>query len=383
MALIKKMKIKKEEKIPDLDAITKLLGQFKGDKGDVGNDGVDGKTPTSQEVAKALENNKTFLDRLKGDKGYDGRDGNDGNDGFDGEDGKDGKDGKDGRDGRDARDGVDGKDGSPDSVEDIIKKIKNKLGVDDIKGLEEVLSRRMPSQMVGAPRIPVYSNGVLQPSPLGSLNITGGTLTANPGTQDYTITVTGGTGGGHVIKDEGVALTQRTNLNFVGAGVTVTDDVGNDASVVTIASTGGLAQITISGTIDDSNVTFTASSLPDILVINGGLYRSTGGAITWSYVAGTITLSSPVGTGGSIFGLTTVALGGSSVNFADNEVPSGVQNGVNTTFTLANTPTSGTLHLYYNGIRQKITDDFTLTGNTITTTSPPASLDTLLADYKY
>lgn len=45
--------------------------------------------------------------------------------------------------------------------------------------------------------------------------------------------------GGHVIEDEGTPLTQRTKLNFVGAGVTVTDDSGDDASVVTIAGGGG------------------------------------------------------------------------------------------------------------------------------------------------
>jgi hypothetical protein len=44
----------------------------------------------------------------------------------------------------------------------------------------------------------------------------------------------GGGGGGHVIEDEGTPLTQREALNFIGAGVTVTDDAGNDASVVTV-----------------------------------------------------------------------------------------------------------------------------------------------------
>jgi hypothetical protein len=48
----------------------------------------------------------------------------------------------------------------------------------------------------------------------------------------------GGSGGGHTIQDEGTPLTQRTKLNFVGAGVTVTDDAGNDASVVTVSSGG-------------------------------------------------------------------------------------------------------------------------------------------------
>ena len=40
--------------------------------------------------------------------------------------------------------------------------------------------------------------------------------------------------GGHTIQDESTPLTQRTNLNFIGQAVTVTDDVGNDATKVTI-----------------------------------------------------------------------------------------------------------------------------------------------------
>ena len=48
----------------------------------------------------------------------------------------------------------------------------------------------------------------------------------------------GGGGGGHTIEDEGTPLTDRSALNFVGAGVTVTDDAGNDATVVTIPGNG-------------------------------------------------------------------------------------------------------------------------------------------------
>lgn len=43
---------------------------------------------------------------------------------------------------------------------------------------------------------------------------------------------------GHTIQDEGVAETARTNLNFVGAQVNVTDDAGNDATIVTITGDG-------------------------------------------------------------------------------------------------------------------------------------------------
>lgn len=69
------------------------------------------------------------------------------------------------------------------------------------------------------------------------------------------------------------------------------------------SASNGLTIITITGTVDDSNVTFTATTQPTLLNINGAFYQNTGGAITWTYVAGTITLSIPVGTGGQIYGL--------------------------------------------------------------------------------
>jgi hypothetical protein len=49
----------------------------------------------------------------------------------------------------------------------------------------------------------------------------------------------GGEGGGHTIQDEGSILTQRSILDFVGSGVTVTDDATNGKTVVTIPGGGG------------------------------------------------------------------------------------------------------------------------------------------------
>jgi len=42
-------------------------------------------------------------------------------------------------------------------------------------------------------------------------------------------------GSGHTIQEEGTPLTQRTNLNFIGAGITATDNSGNDATDVTLS----------------------------------------------------------------------------------------------------------------------------------------------------
>lgn len=52
-------------------------------------------------------------------------------------------------------------------------------------------------------------------------------------------------GSGHIIEDEGTPLTARANLNFVGGGVTATDDAGNDQTDITIPDVG--AQIIAAG----------------------------------------------------------------------------------------------------------------------------------------
>ncbi|KKN66972.1 hypothetical protein LCGC14_0466520 [marine sediment metagenome] len=52
------------------------------------------------------------------------------------------------------------------------------------------------------------------------------------------ILVTGGTISGHIIQDESVSLAQRINLNFTGAGVTATDDAGNNQTDITIPGGG-------------------------------------------------------------------------------------------------------------------------------------------------
>lgn len=85
-------------------------------------------------------------------------------------------------------------------------------------------------------------------------------------------------------------------------------------------------------------------------------------------------------------GTTSLAnVNGASSSFTFSEVPSGLVNGSNTTYTLAQTPTSGTLELYMNGIRQKAGsgNDYTLSGLTITMSQAPEAGSVLLADYQY
>lgn len=75
----------------------------------------------------------------------------------------------------------------------------------------------------------------------------------------------------------------------------------------------------------------------------------------------------------------------SGVTNVYSEVPSGTINGSNVTFTLANTPTSGSVGLYKNGQRQAVggSADYTISGATITYLAAPITGDTLLADYTH
>jgi len=77
--------------------------------------------------------------------------------------------------------------------------------------------------------------------------------------------------------------------------------------------------------------------------------------------------------------------GGAGPLFSDGEVPGGTVNGNNTTFTLANAPSpAASLALFRNGIAQKATVDYTLTGSTVQflTGAVPQPGDTLLAWYR-
>lgn len=65
------------------------------------------------------------------------------------------------------------------------------------------------------------------------------------------------------------------------------------------------------------------------------------------------------------------------------ETPSGSVNGSNTTFTLANTPTSGTEEVYLNGVQQEpgAGNDYTISGATITYLTAPLSGDKIRVSY--
>ncbi|MHA1400045.1 MAG: hypothetical protein ACTSQE_06835 [Candidatus Heimdallarchaeaceae archaeon] len=76
--------------------------------------------------------------------------------------------------------------------------------------------------------------------------------------------------------------------------------------------------------------------------------------------------------------------GGRTFQFADAEIPTGTVDGSNKTFTIANTPDPVTsLAVYVNTTRKTLTEDYTLSGATITMTSAPRSGAVIRCDYRY
>jgi len=76
---------------------------------------------------------------------------------------------------------------------------------------------------------------------------------------------------------------------------------------------------------------------------------------------------------------------GSLPIFVDLETPAGLVNGVNLVFNLNQTPSpASSLHLYRNGILQRVNVDYVLNGNAITflSVSTPQTGDQILASYR-
>jgi hypothetical protein len=81
-----------------------------------------------------------------------------------------------------------------------------------------------------------------------------------------------------------------------------------------------------------------------------------------------------------------LGLGASSIwNNVVRETPSGSVNGTNTTFTLANTPVSGSEQVFLNGLLQEpgSGNDYTISGATITYLAAPLTGDRLRVTYSH
>ena len=119
-----------------------------------------------------------------------------------------------------------------------------------------------------------------------------------------------------------------------------------------------------------------------------GLDGKNGRSPKHEYKYGQLRFENPDGTWGewinlreyASFGGKTLHRGGAS--FVDDETPSGTPNGVLTTFTLAKIPIDGSLKLFVNGARMRVTEDYTLSSQTITFITAPPTGSILIADYR-
>lgn len=271
------------ESIEELEEkITTLEGSL-----DAGLATIKDSTDTHYEIVNKMT--KNILNDIKGEKGDVGEKGDKGDKG---DNGRDGVDGKDGRDGRDGRDGLDGKDADVDIEEistmvlaDVMSQLPEATEItpEETRDKLELLKDDERLDAKAIKNIKNYDDEIatLQNRTQLLVQLTSGSSSGGSGT-----------GGGHVIQDEGSSLTQRTKLNFVGAGVTVTDDAGNDATKVTITG-GGAGTTTVetpTGTVNSTNTAFTVTNEPLWVVSDGITYFDGAG---YTYAALSITMDIP------------------------------------------------------------------------------------------
>lgn len=139
-------------------------------------------------------------------------------------------------------------------------------------------------------------------------------------------------------------------------------------------SENGIYTINASGAPTRALDADSASKIADavVYVSEGTTNAETG----WKLVTDSITL----GTTALVFTPLTVAWLTSS-SLVINETPSGAINGSNVSFTLANTPVVWSVAVYLNGLLQTVSDDYTISGSTITYTVAPIAGDVLKVKY--
>lgn len=71
-------------------------------------------------------------------------------------------------------------------------------------------------------------------------------------------------------------------------------------------------------------------------------------------------------------------------HFIDDETPTGSINGTNTSFTISKAPNpTSSLKVYSGGIRLRVTEDYTISGRTITFNTAPLTNTIILVDFRY
>lgn len=233
-------------------------------------------------------------------------------------------------------------------TDDDVNEIKSVVNSNEttLNGKVSANSPTLITPNLGIPSAVVLTNGTGLPISTGVSGLGSGVATflGTPNSANLKTAVTDETGSGALV--------------FATSPTLVTPALGTPSAVVLTNGTG----LPIAG------ITGLGTSVPTALAGNIG---TAGSMVLFNGAGGTpssINLANATGLPSSA--LTTL--------FVDNETPSGTMNSINLTFTLANTPITGSVKLYWNGMRV----NFSITGATITMNNAPDSGDDLKADYR-
>lgn len=206
------------------------------------------------------------------------------------------------------------------------------------------------------------------------------------------------TGTGSITAGTGLTKTGNTiNANAADSSITM----NADDFAVAHNTTGGLEtssgiRIKLDSTTDGYATIATGSDGARVVNVKNANIASDA-AIAFSKLASLTSGNILVGSAGNV--ATSVAMSGDAtivasgaVTLAANilreadivtrETPSGSVNGSNVTFTLANTPVTGTEHVYLNGLLQDAAgEDYSISGTTITMTVAPQTGDKIRVSY--
>ena len=172
-------------------------------------------------------------------------------------------------------------------------------------------------------------------------------------------------GAGHTIQDEGSSVTQRLKLNFVGAAVTVSDDVGNDASIVTVSGNGS-QPVRENFVATAGQTTFvvvqTFTSGNEWVYWNGRLMRN-GASYDYQVSGQNIVFNTGLSVDDKVTVEILTVLNTANAPTVEEFTATAGQ----TTFALTNTLVSGQESVYANGLRKSYgaSNDYTISGNSI------------------
>lgn len=189
-------------------------------------------------------------------------------------------------------------------------------------------------------------------------------------------------------------IAQNLPIAIVTTGLTkVVSCIDKRPDIVNFSSGGGggtgpnfVDNVTPSGVINNTNTIFTLGISPSpgaslLLSLNGQLLRV---GLDYTLNATSISFSIAPTSGDVIQAWYRYGFGGVLPLFSDGEIPSGVIDGVNTTFTVANNVSpSASAFLTLNGQILAQGSDYTLVGSTITMAIAPVSGDSLQVWYRY